>query len=180
MMGISWGGFNSLQVAALRPPALKAVISFTSTVDRYNDDIHYKNGCHLSAQLSWAATMLGYQSRVSRPRHRRRSLEGYVAAALGERAILHGGDGCNISDRDDFWRHGSICENSADVAIPALVIAGWADGYRNTPLMAVEGLGDAAKALMGPWSINIAHFAWPKPRADFHGEAIARLESLAS
>ncbi|MEK1901196.1 MAG: CocE/NonD family hydrolase, partial [Rhizobium sp.] len=62
MMGISWGGFNSLQVAALRPPALKAVISIASTVDRYNDDIHYKNGCHLSAQLSWAATMLGYQS----------------------------------------------------------------------------------------------------------------------
>ncbi len=58
MMGISWGGFNCLQVAALKPPALKAVISIASTVDRYNDDIHYKNGCHLSAQLSWAATML--------------------------------------------------------------------------------------------------------------------------
>src|SRR5207342_62742 len=27
MMGISWGGFNSLQVAALAPPALRAVIS---------------------------------------------------------------------------------------------------------------------------------------------------------
>ncbi|MGO8433438.1 CocE/NonD family hydrolase, partial [Rhizobium johnstonii] len=43
MMGISWVGFNSLQVAALRPPALKAVISIASTGDRYNDDIHYKN-----------------------------------------------------------------------------------------------------------------------------------------
>ncbi|MGO7638720.1 CocE/NonD family hydrolase, partial [Rhizobium leguminosarum] len=63
MIGISWGCFNSLQVAALRPPALKAVISIASTVYRYNDDIHYKNGCHLSAQLSWAAPMLGYQSR---------------------------------------------------------------------------------------------------------------------
>ena len=27
MMGKSWGGFNSLQVAALRPPALKAIIT---------------------------------------------------------------------------------------------------------------------------------------------------------
>ena len=67
MMGISWGGFNCLQVAALKPPALKAVISIASTVDRYNDDIHYKNGCHLSAQLSWAATMLAYQSRSPDP-----------------------------------------------------------------------------------------------------------------
>ena len=64
MMGISWGGFNCLQVAALKPPQLKAVISIASTVDRYNDDIHYKNGTHLSAQLSWAGTMLAYQSRT--------------------------------------------------------------------------------------------------------------------
>src|SRR3546814_6258929 len=43
--------------------------------------------------------------------------------------------------RDAFWRHGSICENFAAIAIPALVLAGWADGYRNTPLEAVAGLG---------------------------------------
>jgi putative CocE/NonD family hydrolase len=67
MMGISWGGFNSLQVAAMRPPALKAVISIASTVDRYNDDIHYKDGCHLSANLGWAATMLAYSSRPPDP-----------------------------------------------------------------------------------------------------------------
>ncbi|HSB86832.1 MAG TPA: CocE/NonD family hydrolase, partial [Ilumatobacteraceae bacterium] len=63
MMGISWGGFNALQVAARRPPALKAVISIASSVDRYNDDIHYRNGCHLGAHLNWAATVLGYMAR---------------------------------------------------------------------------------------------------------------------
>src|SRR6187200_2111852 len=41
MMGISWGGFNALQVAALRPPALKAIITLCSTDDRYADDAHY-------------------------------------------------------------------------------------------------------------------------------------------
>ena len=39
MIGISWGGFNGLQVAARRPPALKAVISLCATVDRYHDDV---------------------------------------------------------------------------------------------------------------------------------------------
>ena len=39
MMGISWGGFNGLQVAALQPDALKAVITLCSTVDRFADDI---------------------------------------------------------------------------------------------------------------------------------------------
>src|SRR5882672_3912227 len=67
MMGISWGGFNSLQVAARRPPALKAVISLCSTVDRYADDIHYKGGCLLIENFGWASTMLSYSSRPPDP-----------------------------------------------------------------------------------------------------------------
>jgi uncharacterized protein len=35
MMGKSWGGFNCLQVAAHRPPALAAVLTVCSTDDRY-------------------------------------------------------------------------------------------------------------------------------------------------
>ncbi len=35
MIGISWGGFNGLQVAARKPPALKAVVTLCSTDDRY-------------------------------------------------------------------------------------------------------------------------------------------------
>jgi len=171
MMGISWGGFNCLQVAALRPKALKAVISIASTVDRYNDDIHYKNGTHLSAQLSWAGTMLAYQSRSPDPaltgnRWRDMWQERLEAEPFFmEEWLQH-------QRRDDFWKHGSIAENFSDVQIPALVIAGWADGYRNTPLKAVTGLGAKSKAIIGPWVHKYPHFAWPKPRADFHGEAI--------
>jgi predicted acyl esterase len=40
MMGISWGGINALQVAARRPPALKAILTLCSTDDRYADDAH--------------------------------------------------------------------------------------------------------------------------------------------
>ncbi|MGV2100289.1 CocE/NonD family hydrolase [Rhizobium sp. 21-4511-3d] len=172
MMGISWGGFNSLQVAALRPPALKAVISIASTVDRYNDDIHYKNGCHLSAQLSWAATMLGYQSRSPDPALvGERWKEMWLERLEHEPFFME--EWLSHQRRDEFWQHGSISEDFLEVEIPALVIAGWADGYRNTPLMAIEGLGDKAKALIGPWVHKYPHFAWPKPRTDFHGEAIA-------
>lgn len=171
MMGISWGGFNSLQVAALRPPALKAVISIASTVDRYNDDIHYKNGCHLSAQLSWAATMLAYQSRSPDP-----ELTGnrwkYMWMERLENEPYFLEEWLSHQRRDFFWKHGSIGDNFGDVEVPVLVIAGWADGYRNTPLKAVAGLGDRAKAIIGPWIHKYPHFAWPKPRADFHAEAI--------
>ncbi|WP_159952516.1 CocE/NonD family hydrolase [Rhizobium sp. 18065] len=172
MMGISWGGFNCLQVAALRPPALKAVISIASTTDRYNDDIHYKNGTHLSAQLSWAATMLAYQSRSPDPeivgdRWREMWMERLENEPFFmEEWLAH-------QRRDAFWKHGSIGEDFSAVEVPSLVIAGWADGYRNTPLLAVEGMSDRSKALIGPWVHKYPHFAWPKPRADFHGEAIA-------
>jgi putative CocE/NonD family hydrolase len=172
MMGISWGGFNSLQTAALRPKPLKAVISIASTVDRYNDDIHYKNGTHLSAQLSWAATMLGYQSRSPDPAivgDRWRDM--WMERMENEPFFME--EWLTHQTRDDFWKHGSICEDFSQIDIPVMVIAGWADGYRNTPIKLLEGLGSKAKALIGPWVHKYPHFAWPKPRADFHGEAIA-------
>jgi hypothetical protein len=68
MMGISWGGFNGLQVAALAPKSLKAVITLCSSVDRYADDIHYKGGCLLGENFGWAANMLAYSSRPPDPK----------------------------------------------------------------------------------------------------------------
>ena len=172
MMGISWGGFNCLQVAALKPPQLKAVISIASTVDRYNDDIHYKNGTHLSAQLSWAGTMLAYQSRspdIDLVGDKWKDM--WLERLEGQPFFME--EWLAHQRRDDFWKHGSICEDFDGFPVPALVIAGWADGYRNTPLKAIEGLKDKGKAIVGPWVHKYPHFAWPKPRMDFHAEAIA-------
>jgi len=62
MTGISWGGFNSLQLAARRPPALKAIITLMSTDDRYADDVHYKGGCVMGTDLlHWSSCMLHWQ-----------------------------------------------------------------------------------------------------------------------
>src|SRR5205085_9983965 len=58
MTGISWGGFNSLQVAALRPPALKAIITLCSTDDRYADDVHYMGGALITENEMWSNFML--------------------------------------------------------------------------------------------------------------------------
>src|SRR5207253_4403918 len=68
IIGISWGGFNGLQVAARRPPQLKAVISVCSTDDRYADDVHYMGGCLLGAAMLWWATiMLAFNARPPDP-----------------------------------------------------------------------------------------------------------------
>lgn len=170
MMGISWGGFNSLQIAALRPPALKAVIAIGTTVDRYNDDIHYKNGCLLYSNFSWSSNMLAYASRPPDPdlvgpswrdmwRHRLETQPFPLSVWLQHQT------------RDAFWKHGSIGEDYSAVEIPALVISGWCDGYINAPPAAAANLA-RAKAINGPWIHKYPHFAWPKPRMDFHAEAL--------
>ena len=44
MYGTSWGGFNSIQVAMERPPALHAIVPIYASDDRYTDDVHYMGG----------------------------------------------------------------------------------------------------------------------------------------
>ena len=171
MMGISWGGFNALQVAALRPEGLKAVISLCSTTDRYADDIHYKGGCMLGENLGWAAQMLAYSSRPPDPEvvgedWRAMWLERLEAEPfLLETWLSH-------QRRDDYWKHGSICEDWSAIRVPVLALGGWHDGYRNTPAALVEGLKVPVKAIVGPWIHKYPHFARPEPRIGFLQEAL--------
>jgi uncharacterized protein len=171
MMGISWGGFNSLQVAALRPPALKAVISLSTTVDRFNDDIHYKGGALLSANLSWSSYMLAYNGRSADP-----TLVGEGWRAQWLKRLNHIEPGLltwlRHQARDEYWKHGSICEDYSAIQVPALVIGGWGDGYKNAPPTAVANLKGIVKAINGPWIHKYPHIAWPHPRVDFLAEAV--------
>ncbi|RWE64129.1 MAG: peptidase S15, partial [Mesorhizobium sp.] len=49
MFGKSWGGCNALQVAARRPPELKAIITICSSDDRYANGVVYRGGLILDA-----------------------------------------------------------------------------------------------------------------------------------
>ncbi|SMH53313.1 CocE/NonD family hydrolase [Mesorhizobium australicum] len=171
MMGISWGGFNSLQVATLRPPALKAIITLCSTVDRYADDIHYKGGCLLNENLGWAANMLSYSSRPPDPalvgeRWREMWLERLENTPfLAETWLSH-------QTRDAYWKHGSVCEDYAAIEAAVLSIGGWHDGYRNTISHLVTNLSAPAKGIVGPWIHKYPHFAAPLPAIGFLQEAL--------
>jgi putative CocE/NonD family hydrolase len=172
MMGISWGGFNGLQVAAMRPPALKAVISLSTTADRYNDDIHYKGGCQLCANVYWAGTMLSYASRPPDPEVLGNSWrEVWLQRLKAEPLLLE--VWLKHQRRDAYWRHGSICEDWSAIEVPVFIIGGWADGYRNAPATVAANSSALVKAMTGPWVHKYPHFAWPRPRADFTAMAIA-------
>ena len=169
MIGISWGGFNGLQLAARRPPALKAIVTCCSTVDRYADDIHYMGGCLLTDNFNWGAQMLAYQSRPPDPAlrgdWRERWTERIEALPfLAARWLDH-------SVRDAYWRHGSVCEDWQAINAAVLAVGGWADAYVNAPLALAANLSAPAKALIGPWEHKYPHIARINP-ADFHGEVI--------
>ncbi len=83
MIGKSWGAFNALQVAALQPPALQAVIAVCGTVDRFGEEIHFKGGCLLAENFGWASVMLSYSSRPADPASRADWREDWLARLGG-------------------------------------------------------------------------------------------------
>jgi putative CocE/NonD family hydrolase len=171
MIGISWGGFNGLQVAMRRPPALKAVVSICSTVDRYAVDIHHMGGCLLLENLGWSATMHSYSSRPPDPalvgdRWREIWLERLEQEPLLiETWLQH-------QRRDDYWRHGSVCEDWSAIEAPVLAVGGWADGYTNAVPELVAKLEAPCKGIIGPWLHKYPHFAVPEPRIGFLQECL--------
>lgn len=171
MIGISWGGFNGLQVAARKPPALKAVISLCSTDDRYNDDVHYLGGAQMCDNLMWGTTAWAIAMTPPDP-----LIVGDRWRQMWEGRL--NGNGIWMQDwfqhqrRDDFYKHGSICEDYADVEIPVYAVGGWADGYPNPIFRMLEHLPGVRKGLIGPWGHKYPHFAMPGPRMGFLQECL--------
>jgi uncharacterized protein len=171
MMGISWGGFNGLQVAARRPSALKAIITLCSTDDRYEDDIHFKGGCVIHEQLGWASTMLAYSSRPPDPLIVGERWKEMWLKRLDNQPFLlirwmeH-------PHRDAYWKHGSVCEDYGEIEAAVLAVGGWNDAYSNAVPRLMRGLRSPCKAIIGPWVHKYPHFAVPEPRIGFLQEAL--------
>ena len=173
MIGISWGGFNGLQVAARRPPALKAIITLCSTDDRYADDVHYMGGCVLDATCC-----LGVDDvrAATRARPTRRS-----SASAGATMWLE-----RLEDAPPFieaWLappaprrllearlglRGLRARSSA----PVYAVGGWADGYSNAIPRLLAGLTGPRKGLIGPWAHIYPQDGVPGPAIGFLQEAL--------
>jgi putative CocE/NonD family hydrolase len=171
MIGISWGGFNGLQIAALQPPALKAVVSVCSTDDRYADDVHHMGGCLLGDNLSWASTMFAYNSLPPDP-----EIVGDAWRDLWFQRLR--GSGLWLAKwlrhqrRDAYWRHGSICEDWDAVQCPVMAVSGWADGYSNAVFRLLQHLRGPRLGMIGPWSHKYPHQGAPGPAIGFLQECL--------
>jgi putative CocE/NonD family hydrolase len=173
MIGISWGGFNGLQVAARRPPQLGCVISLCSTDDRYADDVHYMGGALLGIDmLAWASTMLAYNARPPDPEivgeNRWRELwmqRLHETPPWIEEWVTH-------QRRDAFWKQGSVCDDYDALQVPVYMVGGWNDAYTNAIPRFLEGYGGSCKGLIGPWSHNYPEVGAPGPAIGFLQETL--------
>ena len=171
LFGLSWGGFNGLQIAALRPPELGAVVTVCSSDDRYGDDVHYMGGCLLTDNLSWASNMFAFNSCPPDP---------MVVGADWRRIWLdrleHGDLWLKTwlahPHRDAYWKQGSISENYAAIDVPVMAVSGWRDGYTNPVFRLMENLDVPRRAIVGSWGHRYPHTGGPGPAIDFLGECL--------
>jgi predicted acyl esterase len=166
MYGTSYSGFNSLQVAAERPPALKAVIAIYASDDRYTDDVHYTGGtAKLLDLVDYPLYMVALNALPPVPaiagpdwrerwRERVEGLEPWLLRWLQEQV-----DG-------PYWRQGSLRPAYERIACPTMLVAGWADGYRNASFRVLERLRAPCRLLFGPWSHMATDTSLPGPRID--------------
>jgi len=171
MIGISWGGFNGLQIAAMQPAELKAVVSVCSTDDRYADDVHYMGGCLLGDNISWASKMFAYNALPPDPQQvgdRWRDM--WLERLDANRPWL--ATWLKHQTRDGYWRHGSICENWRAITCPVMAVSGWADGYSNAVFRLIENLKAPRLGLIGPWSHKYPHTGLPGPAIGFLQECL--------
>ena len=173
MIGASYGGFTSVQVAAHKPPHLATIIPIYFTDDRYTDDCHYRGGalrCYYDIG-AYGASMIGMNAMPPYPEY-----SGADWAAVWEEHLdnntpyllewlSHQCDG-------DYWRPGSIRGRYDQIECPVFMIGGWRDGYPNPPLRTFANLEVPKRLLMGPWNHTRPEDAIPGPRIDYLAEVV--------
>ena len=123
MFGLSWGGFNAIQMAMRKPPALKAFVALMATEYLYQEDVHYIDG--IMHTDSWMMSHDLYNAMPGAPdfvldeewMRNRFDQEPSVFAYM-----RHQRDG-------PFWDRASARGQYDRIRVPGYHIGGWYDGY---------------------------------------------------
>lgn len=167
MFGISWGGFNSIQMAMRNPPALKAFVAVMATEYLYEEDVHYIDGIMVAGD-SWMMSNDLYNSLPGAPDfimdeqwyEDRFDVEPSVYKYMRQQR-----DG-------PFWDRASAKNKYHLIKVPGYHIGGWYDGYRNSLPRMVENVSAPVKAMIGPWDHDYPHDAALKPQVEWRHEAV--------
>ena len=166
MWGWSWGGFNAIQIAARRPPGLKAILPGEATEDLFQDDIHFIDGLfHLDEyELS-----MEVQPAITR----------FPDFPLDEKSLADRFDAAPWSllykkqQRDGpFWQVSLYPARYEQIQVPVLMIGGWYDGYRDSIPRMLQKLKAPSWAILGPWNHSGPDSDQPGPSIEWRREAV--------
>ena len=171
MRGVSWGGFSTLQAAALAPPALKAIMPMSASDMRFTDDAHYIGGAFALTGLKWATSMKMVMAgppdpMLTGPAWRRQWRSRLDATpAMAARWLSH-------QANDSYWRHGSVALDWAAIKCPTYVVGGLVDSYGNAIPRLLANLKVPRKGIYGPWRHGYPAPAAPGPGLDWAFEEV--------
>src|SRR5438552_8520030 len=172
MYGTSYSGFNSIQIAMERPPALRAIVPIFATDDRYADDVHYFGSALKQLDLvDYPTYMIAMNALPPVPgvygegweeewERRLEATEPWLITWLEHQR------------RDDYWKFGSLDEDYGAIQVPTMIVAGWADGYTNNSLRTMQALDCPKRLLLGPWAHASVERSDPGPNIDLVPEMI--------
>lgn len=166
MFGSSYGGFNALQVAMRRPPALRAICPMYFTDNRYTDDCHYKGG---SLQMLYDIGSYGLSMVPLNALPPSRDALGEDWARVWQEHLRNEPWLLNWLEHqtyDDYWKHGSLCEDYGSIEAATYLFGGWRDGYATCNLRTFEHLRCPKKVLVGPWTHTWPDAGVPGPKVD--------------
>ena len=166
MWGISWGGFNAIQVALRRPPALKAIIAVDASDDLFHDDVHYIDGLlHLDEYALMIDHLNGLPPAPGFPLDEETMSRRFDRAPWLATWLARQQDG-------PYWRRASLRPDYGRLTIPAFLIGGWYDGYRDSVPRMLAAVPAPVKVLIGPWNHTFPHDAVPGPAVEWRADAI--------
>ncbi|HUQ43348.1 MAG TPA: CocE/NonD family hydrolase [Candidatus Limnocylindria bacterium] len=174
MWGLSYGGFTSIQVAATRPPHLKAIVPIQATDDRYTDDVHYVGGAMTVSELAqYAVSQIAMNALPALLSTRGdRWLEDWRARLDSTPVWLF--EWARQQRDGPYWRRGSLAPAYERIEAAVLHITGWMDEYVDAALRMQARCTSASahRTIVGPWVHGLPHHAYPGPNIDWLHEAV--------
>jgi putative CocE/NonD family hydrolase len=172
--GVSYGGFACIQLAALQPAALKAIAPVYATDDRYTDDMHFSGGALCALELAhYPLRILAMNALPPLP------LDDEPAGAFEQRWLerVEATPPWIVRWLEEqldgpYWRNGSLRPDPSRIRCPALIVAGWRDGYRTAMLRLATSLSTEWQLLAGPWMHARPDHGIPGPPYPFMGELV--------